>query len=148
MGIVKSAMEDEIIQGDPTASKRIVIPSDKVTVREEALGLRWEDIDVPGGLIHVRRNVTYPENQPTIGTPKSRNGFHSVPLDDTLLQCLQPLQETGFIFGRENPLSNQAFRNRWIRIEKVIDLHGATPHILRHSYLTFLAGTGMDIKTV
>ena len=29
-----------------------------------------------------------------------------------------------------------------------IDLHGATPHILRHSYLTYAVGATKDFKTV
>jgi len=36
----------------------------------------------------------------------------------------------------------------WNRIKKDIDLHGATPHILRHSYLTYAVGATTDFKTV
>ena len=36
----------------------------------------------------------------------------------------------------------------WNRITKSIDLHGATPHILRHSYLTYAVGATKDFKTV
>ena len=34
------------------------------------------------------------------------------------------------------------------RVQNTIDLHGATPHILRHTYLTYLAATGLDVKTL
>ena len=34
------------------------------------------------------------------------------------------------------------------RIEASFDLHGATAHIFRHSYLTYAAGLGTDLKTL
>ena len=33
----------------------------------EVLGLRWEDVDLPNGLLHIRRNVVHPHAQPTRG---------------------------------------------------------------------------------
>ncbi len=30
----------------------------------------------------------------------------------------------------------------------MIDLHGATPHVFRHSYLTYMAGQTADLKTI
>lgn len=35
-----------------------------------------------------------------------------------------------------------------IRFNADIDLHGATPHILRHSYLTYAVGATTDFKTI
>ena len=34
------------------------------------------------------------------------------------------------------------------RINKTIDLHGATAHVLRHSYLTYAVSETTDYKTV
>ena len=36
----------------------------------------------------------------------------------------------------------------WRRINKAIDMHGATPHVLRHSYLTYAVGATTDFKTI
>lgn len=36
----------------------------------------------------------------------------------------------------------------WSRITNTIDLYGATPHILRHSYLTYAVGATADFKTI
>ena len=36
----------------------------------------------------------------------------------------------------------------WRKINKLIDLHGATSHILRHRYLTYAVGETTDYKTV
>ena len=37
----------------------------------------------------------------------------------------------------------------WKQINNAVDLHGATPHVLRHTYLTYLASMkDIDPKTV
>lgn len=182
--IFKDAIEDELAVSDPTASRKIVVPSDKVIVRNallledykdilsnlpllctddrrmmalmmltgmrrgEALGLRWEDIDVKAGLIHIKRNVTYAENQPHIGTPKTAKVERDVPLNNMLMTHLEPIQQEGFIIGDTEPISRMSYRRRMERIEATIDLHGATAHIFRHSYLTYAASLGTDVKTL
>ena len=117
--------------------------------RGEVLGLRWEDIDVTSGMIHVQRNVTYVKNQPSVGTPKTEKGKRFIPLDAQLLSFLTPVQTTGYIIGGgDMPISRMSFRRQWERIEKNVNLHRATSHVFRHSYLTMLAGTGVDVKTL
>lgn len=116
--------------------------------RGEILGLRWEDIRFTDNLILVQRNVTYSNNQPHVGTPKTTNGERIVPLNALLLEFLKPYHEHGYILGNEKPFTEAAYRRSMERIDKHIDLHGATAHIFRHSYLTYIAGTGIDIKTL
>ena len=117
--------------------------------RGEVLGLRWEDIDLSEQVIHVRRNVTHCNgNQPIIGTPKTDNGSREVPLDPFLLNRLMPLQKDGYILGGTSPYTMTTYNNAWRRIGKKIELNGATAHIFRHSYLTYLAGEGTDTKTL
>lgn len=116
--------------------------------RGEVLGLRWEDIDVNNGLIHVQRNVTYAQNQPHVGTPKTQKGFRDIPLDSTLLNLLQPAQKNGYIVGGETPISNMSYKRAWERIAKQIDLHEATAHVFRHTYLTIASNAGVSIKTL
>lgn len=115
--------------------------------RGEVLGLRWEDIH--HGLIHVKRNVTHPQrNLPEITTPKTKAGIRSIPLIEPLQKVLTPFEKIGYIIGGENPLTASAYRAMWKRITSTIDMHGATPHILRHSYLTYAVGATTDFKTI
>ncbi len=115
--------------------------------RGEALGLRWEDIH--HGIIHVKRNVTHPQrNAPEISSPKTKAGIRSIPMIEPLQKMLVPFEESGFIIGGENPLTASAYRAMWKRIKNTIDVHGATPHILRHSYLTYAVGATTDFKTI
>lgn len=116
--------------------------------RGEVAGLKWEDIDLHENVIHVNRNVTYPDNSPIVGTPKSKKGFRSIPLDPRLLKYLAPFEEAGFIFGGSAPLTRSAFLAIWAHIGSSIDLHGSSCHIFRHTYATMLNNAGVDPKTI
>ncbi len=119
--------------------------------RGEVLGLRWEDISGDENLIHVKRNITYTNNQPFVGTPKTKSGFRTVPILDDLLIFLSPLELSGYIvFGadEETPMTLQAFRCMEYRIRKTIDLHGATAHVFRHTMGTMLNDANADVKTI
>ena len=109
--------------------------------------MRWEDIE--DGTIHIHRNVTHPQqNMPVITTPKTKAGVRSIPIVEPLAAILTPVEEKGYIVGGNSPLSLSAYRAMWKRIEDTIDMHGATPHVLRHSYLTYAVGETTDFKTV
>ena len=117
--------------------------------RGEALGLRWEDINFNKNTIHICRNVTHPQqNMPVIGTPKTKAGCRTIPMDTNLVELLRPHLTEGYVIGGENPLTLSGFRSMMERIHKTIDLHGATAHILRHSYLTYAVGETTDFKTI
>lgn len=119
--------------------------------RGEVLALRWEDADIANGVIHVRRNVTYPRgcNDPCVGTTKTASGVRDVPIIPRLLDFLKPLGTTGFIIGDgEQPNTLSIVRRRNERINRLIDMHGATPHTFRHSFGTLLYDAGASIKDI
>ncbi len=117
--------------------------------RGEALGLRWEDIDLKNNLIHISRNVTHPQqNAPIVTTPKTKASIRSIPIDDNLMKLLRPIEKTGYILSGEKPITLSSYRNMMKRINKTINLYGATAHVLRHSYLTYAVGETTDFKTI
>lgn len=119
--------------------------------RGEVLGLRWEDVDLAENTIHVQRNATYTNNQPFVGTPKTKSGFREVPIIPDLLSFLLPVGEKGFVVSQkdpEKPLTLTAFRCMMKRINASVDLHGATSHVFRHTIGTMLNDTGADVKTI
>ena len=68
---------------------------------------------------------------------------------DALQSMLEPFEKSGYIVsGHDEPLSLSAYRAMWKRITQTIDMHGATPHVLRHSYLTYAVGATTDFKTI
>ncbi len=115
--------------------------------RGEVLGLQWQDIDLEAELIHINRNVTYPTNQPTIGTPKTKTSIRDIPLSAELRSFFPKKKEEGYIFGGAEPWSRMVFNRKWAKIEKKIDFHGATPHTFRHTFLTILSDK-TDVKTL
>ena len=117
----------------------------------EVLGLRWEDFDLMENVIHVQRNATYTNNQPFLGTPKTRSGYRDVPIIPDLFAHLLPMGEKGFVVSQkdpEKPLTLTAFRCMMKRINASVDLHGATSHVFRHTIGTMLNDTGADVKTI
>ena len=65
-----------------------------------------------------------------------------------MLDSIKPLEVTGYIVGGASPITLMKYERSVKRIERTIDLHGATAHILRHSYLTLLSNAGIDPKTI
>lgn len=117
--------------------------------RGEVLGLMWEDVDFGQRMISVCRSVTYPANQPNITTTKTKNGVRKVPADDNLILLLDRSENaSGYIVGGEKPVTLARYNAMCERIEKQVDLHDATAHIFRHSYLTLLDAAGVDPKTL
>lgn len=118
--------------------------------RGEVLGLRWEDIDAKAGWVHVVRNAVFPggKNDAVIGTPKTEKGKRSIPLDPVLWELLQPAKASGYVIGGDAPITKMVYVRTMQRIERAIDMHGATAHIFRHSYATMLNATGASPKTI
>ncbi len=117
--------------------------------RGEMLGLKWEDIDFEKKMISVCRNVTYPTNQPNLTTPKTKNGMRNIPADENLILLLdRPDKADGYIVGGDTPVTLAQYNALYARIDKQVNLHDATAHIFRHSYLTLLDAAGVDPKTL
>lgn len=116
--------------------------------KSEALGLRWEDIDFSLGLIHVQHAATFRGNRPVLGPTKSSAGVRYIPLDPQLRAIPLPLRQySGYLLGQDEPITQMTYKRAWERIGKTIDLHGATAHILCHTYIT-MAVPYVDIKTL
>lgn len=117
--------------------------------RNEVLGLRWSDIDLPGGIISVRRGVTYKSNLPQISTPKTAAGVRQIPIPSVLREWLIPKEKDCYVIGGQDcPITEKSFQWMWRRIAATIDLHGATPHIFRHTYMTFAQRAQVATKTL
>lgn len=138
--------------------------------RGELLGLRWEDIDRENKLIHVRREVIFESNQPTVvDHTKTEAGVRDVDLLDVLADVL-PNRKRGYLFRREDkdaPLTKTQFRKHWIEfckeigeVEVIEEKHYSksnnrtyikheykplmTPHQFRHAYASLLDDAGID----
>ena len=120
--------------------------------RGEIYALRWDRIDLESRIIHVRNAVKLDGNIPVIGPPKSKAGIRDIAINEALWDILQRCsKKEGFVItGERNPdgaMSSCAMNRQWQRIKRKIDVHGATPHVFRHTFATLIQPY-TDIKTL
>ena len=117
--------------------------------RGEALGLQWADIDFERKLISIKRSVRFVGNKGYIGPTKSSAGVRLIPLSPQLEEVLDQVDHGGkYLLGNgEFPITEMTYKRGWERICRTIDMHGATAHVLRHTYIT-MAAAHLDIKTL
>ena len=126
----------------------IILPMLTGMRRGECLGLMWSDIDFAKRIITVNRAITFAGNQPVVDTPKSAAGYRQIPLLPELQAFLFTMpQRSGFVIGGEHPITEQVYQRTWERINRTIDLHGATAHVFRHTFAT-LAAVHTDVKNL
>ena len=114
--------------------------------RGEILGLKWDYVQEDQ--IIVRSEIIFKGNSPIYHEyTKSAAGIRKIPIQNELKPFLEK-RGRGFVFGADKPYSQCKFTRMWERIGKKINLYGATPHVFRHTYLTMLAASGVDPKTI
>ena len=133
--------------------------------RGECMGLKWKDIDLSEGTIHVVRNVTYSSgNGIVLGTPKTVYSNRLIPLiqatSDLLKQYRQKIGQEhpgadlreAFLFPNTTsiyqPRDPNTVTRRLKRFMKKHGLPDLSPHDLRHSCATLLLASGADVKSV
>jgi len=120
----------------------------------EALALRWQEVDLLGGLLLVRHSLN---RDGTLGKPKTDAGEREVWLSQGLVETLVQLKpldatEVDFVFAsksnRERPISYHNFRSRGFEpaLEKA-GLHGngITIHSLRSAAISLYATRGLTL---
>ena len=112
--------------------------------RGEILGLKWSDLDTQMLDINVRNSITFPDgqNEPVVGKPKN-GSYGKVHYQSELYKRIEPYRSSGYVIPyskdeRLRPMTKSQFVKMWNRIDKTIDLKGATSHSFRASYATML----------
>ena len=133
--------------------------------RGEALGLAWEDLDMEGGRLTVRRAWVPVNGVGQMSEPKTRRGRRTIALDPVTLEALRDHAaqqadgqsgwdeawiDAGFVFtGKDGqPLQpwavSKAFRDHArAAMLPPIPLHG-----LRHTYATLALSSGVNPRIV
>lgn len=120
--------------------------------RGETLALTVEDIDLVHKRIQINKAYAYPDNAPILKTPKSDNGFRTVPIPNviyvTLKRYIEKLEidNRSLLFYMKNgkPTSKSSFNKMWKRILAALQvvteeqIEGLSSHIFRHNYCTNL----------
>jgi integrase len=120
--------------------------------RGELLALRWEDVDLAGGVIHVERSWDAKEG--AVG-PKSRAGWRTVPIPAALRDYLvehklRSGRHVGLVFGTSyaQPFTPSNVRKRanaaWLRA----GLEPIGLHECRHTFASLMIAAGVNAKAL
>jgi hypothetical protein len=143
----------------------------------ELLGLRWEDVDVQGRRMYIRRtlnrlnkvkkpaNPNEPTTEIVIQAPKSQNSVRSIPLLPQVLQDLQgwrkvqmadrmaagdSYNDSGFLVTNTlgGYVEPRTFKDYYNQILNLSGLRHFTFHALRHTFASRAMEQHMDAKTL
>ena len=137
----------------------------------EICGLRWQDVDLEGNVIHVNHALTRERGHFLLAAPKTATSRRDIPFGQRLKRALvsrrelmkQELAEFGgtwdegqYVIGSSLDgtfKSPQVISHEWnqlARLLRLVGTQGLTPtfHDLRHTFATIHVASGSDIKTV
>lgn len=132
----------------------------------ELLALKWEDVDLDEGVIHIRRTLTRNGGRISLGKPKTPKSRRSVRLTAAAVEALKAhlsrqmeemkrlgdlYQDQGLIFTTETgaPINPSNLRQRsFNKLLKRAGLPQIRFHDLRHTCATLLLGRNVNPKIV
>lgn len=129
--------------------------------RGEGFGLMWKNIDFENKTLTVERNRGYHG----IGTPKTKNSYRMIKIDDVLINqlksyktfCKETMLANGikyneniFVFIDENGQPSNYENIRYV-LKKIIQTNGLPTisiHGLWHTHATILLNRGLNVKVI
>jgi integrase len=133
--------------------------------RGEAIGLRWEDVDLKGACLSVEQQITEVHGHSVVRTPKTKRGTRVVPIDaDTVAMLrrhreMQDVERTawgpawnhaGLVFTREDgrSLRPEYATRHFQALAKQSGLRVIRLHDLRHANASLALEAGVEMKVV
>lgn len=129
----------------------------------EICALRWRDIDLVDGILHIQytlqriQNCTNPSVKKTsviIDTPKSLSSIRKIPLQKPLLHLLKKIKKdisdnAFFLSGKEKKfIEPRNYQYYFQKCLEKLELSSINFHALRHTFSTRCVEAGFDIKSL
>jgi len=126
--------------------------------RGEALGLRWADIDLAAGAIHIVQSLTRAAKGFALSDPKTLTSKRMIPLPQTALDILAQQrakssaadnpQNLVFAYPDGTPYSPDSLRKILTRILTKLDIPTIRVHDLRHTFASQMLMAEVNPKVV
>ena len=123
--------------------------------RGELLGLKWQDIDLDSGVIHVRRQVGRIDGKVQEAPLKTKNAYRNISIGVDAVSILweKKKQDGGrseYVFPSPTggPMSPDSVLKMLHRVLERAGLPELRFHDLRHTFATLALQNGVDVKTV
>ena len=133
--------------------------------RGELLALKWEDIDLEAGIIHIHRNYVRTSKGMITKPPKSEAGIRDIHIGEHLLEVCRleyaryqadkteyprDFYDTGLVVRQPNgkPFRPDAWTKKWERFLERTGLKHIKFHALRHSYTSVMLQAGVSPKVM
>ena len=120
--------------------------------RGELLALRWEDVDLAAGVIHVERSWDAKEG---VVAPKSRAARRTVPIagvvrEHLVQHALRSGRRSGLVFGTSaaHPFTPSNIRKRANAIWSRAGLDPIGLHECRHTFASLMIAAGVNAKAL
>lgn len=117
--------------------------------RGEALGVKWEDIDIERKIIKIKRQIVNDKGSIIEKTLKTINSNRIIPLPNFLINELEKIpqkEREGFIIKITKRKPN-IFYYRFKKITEKIGLKNVCIHSLRHSYASILLNNSFSLDS-
>lgn len=127
----------------------------------EVCALKWSDINMNTGLLHVNRTIERiyivdsdkPHTEIVINTPKTKNSLREIPLSKELVRIFKSLMKVVnkdyyVLTNNTKPTEPRTYRNYFNKLLKQLDIPRLKFHGLRHSFATRCIESHCDYKTV
>lgn len=123
--------------------------------RGELLGLKWQDIDLDSGVIHVRRQVGCINGKVQEAPLKTKNAYRNISIGADAVSILREKKKqdggrSAYVFPSPTggPMSPDSVLHMLHRVLERAGLPELRFHDLRHTFATLALQNGVDIKTV
>jgi integrase len=133
--------------------------------RGEAIGLRWEDVDLEGEALLIVQQLTDVRGRSIVGTPKTKRGRRIVPIDPGTAATLKRHRasqetecwaagpawtESGLVFTRPDgrPLRPEYATRHFQKLAAQAGLPVIRLHDLRHTNASLALSAGVPLKVV
>lgn len=122
----------------------------------EICSLKWNDIDLNGGLLYVNRTVQRiavkghcTKTELMEGEPKSIFSKRVIPLPDELIQIIRQFKtDDEYVISKDRPTEPRTYQYRFHQLLKEAGIVSYNFHVLRHTFATNCIASGADIKSL